>query len=203
MTVMLIQQSDICHYPDLLRQMLAIRAEAFGYRHKWDVQVTPDGLEFDWWDLQNPLYILSVENDQVMGACRELPTTRSTMVNEVFRETLPDGVDIRNDRIWEQSRFSLSKDAKETLRFGIRRASVELLLGALIAAKRAGIESVASVVSVEMGRLLKIAGSTFDQPGPTVDLYGIPSFCGFWEVSDRAIDRLLVKHKISLADVGL
>jgi acyl homoserine lactone synthase len=86
------------------------------------VSVDRNGEEHDAYDDCNPLYVIWEEPDGTHGgSMRFLPTTGPTMLNDHFRDLLA-GKPLRNPRIWECTRFCLSRNAAP-------RVSAALMLG--------------------------------------------------------------------------
>lgn len=92
----------------LLFDMHRLRTRVFKDTLKWDVEVNPDGLEVDQFDLPETVYLLAVNNKgRVVGNWRMLPTDGPTMIRDVWPEftrslPLPSDPDI-----FEVSRFAI------------------------------------------------------------------------------------------------
>ena len=105
--IRLIQGRDRRNFPREIDEMFRLRARVFRDRMGWDV-VVKDGWEIDAFDDLDPLYLLSLDDREVVRGCaRLLPTTGPNMLNDVFSALLPGGNPIRSALMWESSRFSV------------------------------------------------------------------------------------------------
>jgi acyl-homoserine lactone synthase len=71
-------------YEDVLDQHFRMRHEIFVEERKWEALRKPDGREIDAYDNEDAIYLLALENRRVLGGCRLHPTTKPTMMSEVF-----------------------------------------------------------------------------------------------------------------------
>lgn len=69
--------------PELLAHF-RLRHEIYVTERNWKELARPDGLERDQFDNQDATYILAVDNGQVTGGSRLVPTTRPHLLSEVF-----------------------------------------------------------------------------------------------------------------------
>lgn len=99
----------------LLFDMHRLRARVFKDTLKWDVDVNPDGLEVDQFDLPETVYLLAVNRKgRVVGNWRMLPTDGPTMIRDVwpeFMESLPLPSD---PDVFEVSRFAVHSPEENT-----------------------------------------------------------------------------------------
>ncbi|NSX56845.1 acyl-homoserine-lactone synthase [Parasulfitobacter algicola] len=101
---------DLTSFPKLRTSMFQDRACQFRDRLGWDVKVGRDGAERDQYDYLNPLYVIWQKPDgKHGGSMRALPTTGRTMLNEHFNHIIDK--EIKDAKIWECTRFCLSRDA--------------------------------------------------------------------------------------------
>lgn len=115
---------DLHLFPQLRDTMFRDRADQFHTRLGWPVQVDGAGFERDEYDALNPLYVIWQRPDgRHGGSMRFLPTTGPCMVNDHFGH-LTGGTPITDARIWETTRFCLSRGA------GPRTAAALMLGGA-------------------------------------------------------------------------
>ena len=107
----LIQGRDRRNFPREIDEMFRLRAQVFRDRMGWDV-VVKDGWEIDRFDELDPLYLLCLDDHEVVrGSARLLPTTGPNLLNDVFSELLPGGNPVRSALMWESSRFSVDRSA--------------------------------------------------------------------------------------------
>lgn len=82
MKVIVCTHTALLHDPELKMGMHRLRRRVFKERLDWDVSVS-NGLEIDQYDSFKPTYLLAVEQRDVVGCVRLLPTTGRNML--VFR----------------------------------------------------------------------------------------------------------------------
>lgn len=175
--------------PDLLHQMYRLRADAFGTRRGWKVEVV-DGLEKDQFDDLNPLYLMCVStNGQLLASLRLLQTTGPHMLADVFPDLLGNEALIRSPLVWESTRFCVDKHASETYnRGGVNAVTCELLEALCTVANRSGLKNLVSVYDVFMERVLRRAGCIFEQYGETVRYDGgLKTKAGVFDVNEVAM----------------
>lgn len=189
--IVAINGSEKNSHPTLIRQMFELRAEVFSERLGWDVVVT-DGLEIDRFDLQDPLYLLSLDDDgRLKGSLRLLPTTGPNMLRDVFHELMPSGEYLESPLIWESTRFCVTKTAQAERTSGLlNKTTAELLLGAFEVGQQAGLISIMSVYDAMMKRVLERAGCHAEIIGEPKRIGKVMTFAGIFEVSDAIIARV-------------
>ena len=147
-----IRRRELSAFPKLEHEMFRDRASQFHDRLGWDVCVNSKGEERDSYDLENPLYVVWQGPDGGHGgSLRLLPTTGPTMVNEHFSHVI-GGQLIRDNRIWECTRFCLSPHA------GAHVASA-LMLGGGEVMERIGVDAFVGVFDAPMRRIYSRIGS--------------------------------------------
>lgn len=171
-------------YSNLFEQMYQLRAKQFKERRGWRVEVE-DGQEIDYFDKEDPLYIMVVsDTGQLVASLRLLPTTGPHMLSDVFPEVMGELEIIRHPLIWESSRFCV--DTKAAAIFGpegINLATKELLVGLFSTAKLAGMENIISVYDLFLERILRRAGCDFDRIGTVHKYDGLKTTAGLFEVT--------------------
>jgi acyl homoserine lactone synthase len=189
--IRLIQGRDRRNFPREIDEMFRLRAQVFRDRMGWDV-VVKDGWEIDRFDELDPLYLLCLDDREVVrGSARLLPTTGPNMLNDVFSELLPGGSPVRSALMWESSRFSVDRSAlAERTENRMNRVTGELLIGIFDVAARAGLEFIVSVYDVMMGRVLKRSGCHAEPLGPAVQIGKALSYAGLFEVGPQMIANL-------------
>jgi acyl-homoserine lactone synthase len=100
-------------YEDVLEQHFRIRHDIFVEERKWETLRKPDRREIDSFDNEDTIYLLALEGRRVVGGHRLYPTTKSTMMSEVF----PHLADVRgcpsDPLIWEWSRYFIVRDRRD------------------------------------------------------------------------------------------
>lgn len=183
----------------LVNDMYRQRARVFMERLGWDVEVH-DGMEMDRFDEENPLYLISVDDDtgRLRGSLRLLPTTGPNMLRDVFGELLPDGLVVESATIWESSRFSMDPEAAVPLPGRpISYVTGELLAGLVETGLRAGLTEVVSVFDARMVRVLRMAGYPAELIGEPRRIGVCMTYAGLFEVSEPALERIRTACGIS------
>ncbi|MEO0676447.1 MAG: acyl-homoserine-lactone synthase [Pseudomonadota bacterium] len=144
---------ELAKLPKLKRTMHEDRAWQFKERLGWDVSVDEKGWEIDEYDALNPLYVIWEKPcGSHGGSMRLLPTTGQTMVNDHFTH-LTEGVRIVSPRVWECTRFCLSRGAAPTTAAALMLAGGEILQGF-------GLMSYVGVFDARMVRIYSRIGSS-------------------------------------------
>jgi len=189
--IRLVPGSHRADFPREIAQMHEIRKRTFFDRLHWQVR-TLRGWEIDEFDALNPLYLLSIgDNDEVRGSLRLLPTTGPNMLTDVFPELLPDGLRIESATIWESSRFSVDQEAaSERSENLLNRTTGELLTGIVEVGLLAGLTEVVSVYDAMFARILKRANCAAELIGKPTRIGDIMGYAALFEISERMLDNL-------------
>jgi len=192
----LLQATDYAKYRRLLDQMFRLRKRVFSDELGWDVPVSGD-MERDMYDDLKPAYLLWTDEDRttLYGSLRLLPTTGPTLLNDVFRATYPNDIDLCHPVIWEGTRMCI--DAEEialSLPDVTPQDAMSMMLLALgECALEHGIHTLVSNYEPHMKRLYNRAGAPLIEIGKA-DGYGQrPVCCGLFEVSRPTIDGMREK----------
>ncbi|MEM6467015.1 MAG: acyl-homoserine-lactone synthase, partial [Pseudomonadota bacterium] len=89
------------------------RAQQFVSRLKWNLCVTPTGLEVDEYDDSESQYLLVHRNSGHLGSCRVRPITASTMLVDHFLPLFPQAqsfLEMQRGRVFELTRFCRAPD---------------------------------------------------------------------------------------------
>lgn len=186
--IVVVEPYNAHQYSHLMDEMFRLRTRVFRDRSKWDVQVV-DGKERDRYDDEAPVYIIYADDDgrHVRGSLRLLPTTGPTLLGDIFYDTLPDAVHLRDPSIWECTRFCID----DRILCNGNRAEVLLTSGVLIAALgqvaiRAGIQSILGNFDPTMLRIYRRIGCEVEVLGCT-HRYGRPIYLGSFPVSESIL----------------
>ena len=176
-------------FPRLRETMFRDRADQFQTRLGWKVQVADNGWERDQYDDLNPLYIIWQNADEKHGgSMRFLPTTGRTMVNEHFL-SLAGGVEIRSSRIWECTRFCLSRGAGSHIAGALMAGGSELMLNF-------GLTHFVGVFDARMVRIYRLLGSSPEVVGTSGSGRDAISV-GLWSYEEESRDRVLARAGLS------
>ena len=100
-------------YEDVIEQHFRLRHEVFVEERRWETLRKPDCREIDSYDDEDTVYLLALEGRRVVGGHRLYPTTKPTMMSEVF----PHLASVRgwpaDPLIWEWSRYFVVRDRRD------------------------------------------------------------------------------------------
>lgn len=189
--IRLVQGHERSAYPAEIDGMHRLRRKVFHERMGWDVAVIREW-EIDGFDAFDPLYMLSIdEQERVVGCLRLLPTTGFTMINDVFSEILPDNEPIVSPLIWESSRFAVDREADIPIGpNGISRATAELGLGINGVGMRIGLTHVVTVYDALVHRTLRRAECAGTPIAPAKRIGGTLSYAVLYEVGPQTEERV-------------
>lgn len=189
-------------YPQLIDDMHRLRRNVFYERLQWQVTVI-NRWEIDGYDALDPLYVLSLDDDEkLIGGLRLLPTTGFNMLNDTFAELLPDGEPIQSPLIWEASRFTVRMTGDRRLdASAISRATAELGMAMNEIGKAAALTHIVAVYDGAMHRMLLRCGCAGEPLGPPHRIGGVESYAVLYEVGDQWDER--VRALSGVADMPL
>lgn len=151
--------------PAQLRAVFELRHEVFVEKLRWDVE-SVDGLERDEYDELDPHYLVMVDDFEVVGCARLLPTSGPNMLAEVFRpllrgEPVPD-----SGGIWELSRFAVrSLRRRYTRTATLAEDTLSMFRSMVRFAETRGMSEYVAVVSTAYERLLRRNGIPLERFG--------------------------------------
>ena len=155
-----------------LKKMHILRHAVFHDRLGWDV-LSDRGMEHDFFDVLNPVYVL-VKGDgaEIQGCSRLLPTTGPYMLKDVFPQLLHGRPAPEHPNIWELSRFAVSKSntGQATSSFGLRETSIQIIQSVVHFAYQNSIRYYVFVTTVAIERLLHKLGLDVCRFGPPLHI---------------------------------
>lgn len=189
-------------FPRLIDEMHKLRRNVFYERLRWQVTVI-NRWEIDGYDALDPLYVLSLDDDEkVIGGLRLLPTTGFNMLNDTFPELLPDGEPIHSPLIWESSRFTVRMTGDRRLDAStIGRATAELGMALNEIGKAAALTHIVTVYDRAMHRMLLRTGCAGEPLGPPQSIGGVETYAVLYEVGPEWDAR--VRSLSGVSDVPL
>jgi acyl-homoserine lactone synthase len=100
-------------YEDVLEEHFRIRHDIFVEERQWETLRKPDKREVDSFDNEDTIYLLALEGRRVIGGHRLYPTTKPSMMSEIF----PHLAEVRgcpsDPLIWEWSRYFVVRDRRD------------------------------------------------------------------------------------------
>uniref|UniRef100_Q07P70 Autoinducer synthesis protein n=1 Tax=Rhodopseudomonas palustris (strain BisA53) TaxID=316055 RepID=Q07P70_RHOP5 len=100
-------------YDDVLEQHFKIRHQIFVEERGWNTLRRPDGREIDSYDNDETIYLLALDGRRVVGGHRLYPTTKPTMMSEVFPHLASVRGSPSDPQIWEWSRYFVVPDRRD------------------------------------------------------------------------------------------
>lgn len=178
-------------HPRLIDEMHRLRRSVFYERLQWQVTVI-NRWEIDGYDALDPLYVLSLDDDErVIGGLRLLPTTGFNMLNDTFPQLLPEGVPIESPLIWESSRFTVRMTGDRRLDMPtISRATAELGMALNEIGKAAALTHIVTVYDRAMHRMLLRNGCAGEPLGPPQSIGGVETYAVLYEVGPEWDERV-------------
>ena len=189
----LVQADDYTAYHALLGQMYRLRKKVFHDDLGWDVGIRGDA-EIDSYDDLKPAYLLWTNDsaDVLIGSLRLMPTMGPTLLNDVFRATYPDGMDLCHPRIWEGTRMCVDMDRLPEIHPGMsgQTAMCLMLLALGECALANGIETLVSNYEPHMRRIYQKSGAELDEIGRSDTFGKRPVCCGLFRVDEEVLGRM-------------
>jgi acyl-homoserine lactone synthase len=100
-------------YEDVLEEHFRIRHDIFVEERQWETLRKPDKREVDRFDNEDTIYLLALEGRRVIGGHRLYPTTKPSMMSEIF----PHLAEVRgcpsDPLVWEWSRYFIVRNRRD------------------------------------------------------------------------------------------
>jgi acyl-homoserine lactone synthase len=100
-------------YEDVIEQHFRLRHEIFVDERNWEALRKPDGRDIDDYDNEDTIYLLALDDRRVMGGYRLYPTTKPTMMSEVFPHLAAVRGCPSDPLVFEWSRFFVARDRRD------------------------------------------------------------------------------------------
>lgn len=177
-------------FAESIFDMHRLRCRIFRERLNWKVEVK-DGMEIDEFDDLAPVYLLSRNGPLLQGCVRLLPTTRPTMLGQVFSHLLDGRPVPQGPDIWESSRFALDlPHAVERRDRGLAEATFELFAGMIEFGLSRRLTEIVTVTDVRIERILQRAEWPLTRLGSAHTIGETLAVAGSLEISLAALERL-------------
>lgn len=170
------------------------RADMAHYRYRvfietlgWELE-TRNNEEYDQFDHDDTLYVLSKDDEGYVNGCaRLLPTSKPYLLSEVFPQLMNGQPVPCSDDVWELSRFAaVDFNSRKTSALNQFSASfaIRLLHQAIACAKAHGAKRLITVSPIGIERLLQRGGIRCHRAGPPMIIDGHPIFACWIELDD-------------------
>ncbi|RCS59328.1 acyl-homoserine-lactone synthase [Parvibium lacunae] len=154
--------------PQSEQELFRLRYQVFKERLGWEVPVIGDQ-EKDYFDDCNPIYITLRNTDKQLAACaRLLPSDGPTMLQDVFPQLLHGHQMPSGPKIWELSRFAVSKQTVG--RHGFTTMPIRLIQAIVQLADDMGLEQYLAVTSAAFEKMLVKLGVPCIRFGPPMQV---------------------------------
>ena len=182
---------------ELAMGMHRLRGRVFKERLDWDVSVS-GGLEIDQYDTHSPIYLIALEQGEVVGSVRLLPTTGPNMLADTFPVLLDGHAAPKAARIWESSRFCVdTKNVATTAENGLREATFLLFAAMIEWGQQCDLQAIATVTDLRMERILRRAGWHLDRLGTPQQIGATKAVAGLLPITNDALGAIRAAGKIS------
>ncbi|MFH0301069.1 acyl-homoserine-lactone synthase [Bradyrhizobium sp. 31Argb] len=197
MKVIVRSRAALLHDPELAMGMHRLRGRVFKDRLDWDVSVS-SGLEIDQYDTFRPTYLLALEQNDVVGCVRLLPTTGPNMLADTFPVLLDGNPAPKATRIWESSRFCVdTKSVAATAESGLRKATFLLFAAMIEWGQQHNLRAIATVTDLRMERILRRAGWHLDRLGTPHQIGSTKAVAGLLPITEEALGAIRAAGQIS------
>lgn len=197
MKVIVRTRAALLHDSELAMGMHRLRGRVFKGRLDWDVSVS-DGLEIDQYDTFKPTYLLALEQTDVVGCVRLLPTTGRNMLADTFPVLLDGNPAPKATTIWESSRFCVdTKTVAATAENGLRKATFLLFAAMIEWGQQRNLQAIATVTDLRMERILRRAGWQLDRLGMPRQIGSTKAVAGLLPITKEALGAIRAAGQIS------
>lgn len=123
----IVTQENRSLYEDALDEMFRLRYQVAVNELGWPLPNAKDGYDIDEFDTDETIYLLEYAKDGRMVACARLnPTTRPTLLSELFPNYCDFGTIPNDETIYEYSRYMVTKQGLSQAEFIRARANITL-----------------------------------------------------------------------------
>lgn len=178
-----------------LMKMHRLRTKVFKEMMQWNVSITDDHFEVDQFDTSQTVYLLVLNSqDDVVGACRLLPSTGPTMIRDVWPEYLQSIHFPRQPDIWELSRFAVlgaDQSCKEGLT-DVSTITAQMFCGLAELSVICGIQQ---IFAMHDHRIERLVGRINCRPVKTsifIEIDGHPCRVGCYRTDERLLANLRI-----------
>ncbi|MGY3506678.1 MULTISPECIES: acyl-homoserine-lactone synthase [unclassified Bradyrhizobium] len=196
MKVIVRSRAALLQDSELTLGMHRLRGRVCKDRLDWDVSVS-NGLEIDQYDTL-AIYLLVLEQDDVIGCVRLLPTAGRNMLADTFPVLLDGNPAPRATTIWESSRFCVdTKTVAATAENGLRKATFLLFAAMIEWGQQSDLQAIATVTDLRMERILRRAGWRLDRLGTPRQIGTTKAVAGLLPITDEALGAIGTAGQIS------
>lgn len=150
-------------FGSLIRGQFSLRFEGFIERQEYDVKVY-EGMEYDQYDTPATAYLIyQSSNGDVLGVNRLNPTQQCCMLKDLWPDMVDDKTLLRDEMVWEGTRYCISKAVSPGLRQQIIH---EMAIAYLEFGLEKGIKKIIGMMPTYIYR------SVFERPGIEMDYLG-------------------------------
>ena len=176
---------------DLIKRMFRLRRRVFKDRLDWDVS-SSDGMEIDVFDALGPTYLLAmVDQEDVIGCVRLLPTTGPTMLGDTFPSLLDGQPPPCDPNVLESSRFCVDTvRSASTLGGGLSQVTFLLFAAMIEHLCSVQARSIVTVTDLRMERILRRAGWPLQRIAAPQAIGNTMALAGYLHGSEAALSAI-------------
>jgi acyl-homoserine lactone synthase len=171
-------------YEDIVEHHFRLRHEVFVNERKWKALERPDQREIDAYDNADTIYLLATAGDRVIGGHRLYPTTKPTMMGEIFPHLASLRGAPSDPLIWEWSRYFIVKDRREG------RLNLELMAAVQEFSLDEGIAQVSAVMETWWLPRFQEAGFTVHPLGLPALVEDAWTMAGLIDINPETLDHV-------------
>ena len=171
-------------YETTVEHHFRLRHEIFVDERKWKALQRPDQREVDAYDNEDTVYLLAMEGDRIIGGHRLYPTTKPTMMGEIFPHLASLRGAPSDPLIWEWSRYFIVKDRREG------RLNLELMAAVQEFSLDEGIAQVSAVMETWWLPRFQEAGFAIHPLGLPAIVEGAWTMAGLIDISPDTLEHV-------------
>jgi acyl homoserine lactone synthase len=191
MQILTVLPDRYIEHQNLLKQMYRLRANVFGERLEWDVNIT-DGGERDQYDDLNPTYILAIYGgNKVVGCARLLPAVGPTMLERTFPQLLADGSLHATSAMIESSRFCVDTTLPAGRGGGqLHLVTLTMFAGIIEWSMANGYDKIVTATDLRFERILNRAGWPMTRLGKAVAIGNTVAVAGTLPATRESLEQV-------------
>lgn len=177
----------------LLFDMHRLRARVFKDRLKWNVNVDPNGLEVDQFDLPDTVYLLALDHQKrVIGNWRLLPSTGPTMIHDIWPQFLKSLPMPKDPYVFEVSRFAINS-FQQTPKAAVdetQQVIAEMFCSLTELCIKTGIRQIYTLYDDRIAKVIRRIDCSPYKTSEKIEIDGIPCQTGVFNTDTHMLERL-------------
>jgi len=104
MDVHVVRRENRALYAELIERQFRIRHQIYVVERKWTELARPDSREIDQFDTDDTVYLIGLQNGEIVAGMRMVPTTSPTLLSDIFPQLALESP-VRRPDVYELSRI--------------------------------------------------------------------------------------------------